>query len=149
MGCINCFSDDNYNLFYFIKNLDKIKIYIYSIYDHSNISNNFLYNYNSNLSLLFHARKFTNWYKLEPTILKKKPFNKKIKKIQLICHGICQHAIRLKRVQTTAPSNCIAWLIRMYKKILVFFSLSVLFYTLTIAVYYIIFFSTPYKVSNI
>ena len=55
------------------------------------------------------------------------------KKIQLICHGICQHATRLNRVQATAPSNCIAWL----------FSLSVLFYTLTIAVYYIIFFLNP------
>ena len=80
---------------------------------------------------------------------KKKNHSIKRQKIQLICHGICQHATRLNRAQATAPSNCIAWLIRMYKKILVFFSLSVLFYTLTIAVYYIIFFSTPYKVSNI
>ena len=71
----------------------------------------------------------------------------KRQKIQSICHGICQHATRLNRVQATAPSNCIAWLIMMYKQIL-FFSLSVLFYTLTIAVYYINFFPPLYKVSN-
>ena len=58
----------------------------------------------------------------------KKNHSIKRQKIQLICHGICQHATRLNSAQATAPSNCIAWLIRMYKKILAFFSLSVLFY---------------------
>ena len=80
---------------------------------------------------------------------KKKNHSIKRQKIQLICHGICQHATRLNRAQATAPSNCIAWLISMYKKILVFFlsQCFILYFNNRSLLYN--FFSTPYKVSNI